>query len=430
VGGRTPLAAGRARVAGQVAVVLLLVAGAAGVSAVVPNDPWHDFFDLRVYRGAVAWWLDGRPLYDFTYGRSPYGFTYPPFAALLVVPMAALPFWAVASAHTLLNVVVLAGLTRWLLVPVARRHGWPLPFTWIAAVPVLFVLEPVRETIGFGQVNLFLAALVLADVAALRRGSRWAGVGTGLAAAVKLTPGLFVVYLLLTGRRRAAGVAAATAAGATLLAAAVAPGTSWRFWTETLWQTERVGRLDKTSNQSLLGGLARLADPGEPPRVVWLVLAAVVLVAVMARAVRAARAGDDLAGVTLTGLAACLVSPVSWSHHFVWLVPALVVLVDVAAGNPVAPGRWRSRARVGAGSLAAVTTLVLASSSIWFAFALPGHHHDAGVLGILVEDLWLLVTLAVVAVLPARRAVSARARGPEASRSGGRSGSAHRGDGS
>ncbi len=409
MGGRTP-PAGRARPAGRVAVVLLLVAVAAGVSAVVPNDPWHDFFDLKVYRGAVAWWLDGRPLYDFTYGRSPYGFTYPTFAALLVVPMAALPLWAVATVHTLLNVAVLAGLTRWLVVPVARRHGWPLPFAWIAAVPVLFVLEPVRETIGFGQVNLFLAALVLADVAALRRGSRWAGVGTGLAVAVKLTPGLFVVYLLLTGRRRAAVVAAATAAGATLLAFAVAPATSWRFWTETLWQTERVGRLDKTSNQSLLGALARLVDPGEPPRLVWLVLAVGVLVLVLARAVRAARAGDDLAGVALTGLAACLVSPVSWSHHFVWLVPALVVLVDVAAGSPAAPGRWGARSRVAAGTLAAVTTVVLASSSIWFAFALTGHHHDAGVLGIVVEDLYLLVTLAVVALLPTRL-TAARAAG-------------------
>jgi hypothetical protein len=268
----------------------------------VPNDPWHDFFDLRVYRGAVASWLDGGELYDFTYGRSPYGFTYPPFAALLVLPMGLLPYPVVAAGHVLLNVVVLAGLTRWLVVPLARRHGWPLPWAWLWALPLVFVLEPVRETIGFGQVNLFLLALVLADVAALRRGSRWAGVGIGLAAAVKLTPGLFVVWLLLTRRWRAARVAVGTAAAATLLASAVAPATSWRFWTGTLWQTERVGRLDKTSNQSLLGALARLADPGDPSRLLWAVLAAAALAFVLTRAVRATRAGDDLAGVTLAGL--------------------------------------------------------------------------------------------------------------------------------
>lgn len=410
MGGTRAGPAGRGRAAARVlaartAVLLALVAVVAWVSVVVPNDPWHDFFDLRVYRGAVASWLDGRELYDYTYGRTPYGFTYPPFAALLVLPMALLPYAVVAAGHALLNVAVLAGLTRWLVTPLARRHGWPLPWAWLWALPLVVVVEPVRETIGFGQVNLLLLALVLADVAALRRGSRWAGVGIGLAAAVKLTPGLFVVWLLLTRRWRAARVAVGTAAAATLLALALAPATSWRFWTETLWQTERVGRLDKTSNQSLLGALARLADPGDPSRLVWAVLAGATLALVLVRAVRATRAGDDLAGVTLTGLAACLVSPVSWSHHFVWLVPALVVLVDLAAGRrpaPGAPGWWRVRSRLWAGSLATVTALVTASSSIWFAEARPGSHHDLGVAGIVVEDLYLLVTLVLVAVLPAR----------------------------
>ncbi|SHF64682.1 glycosyltransferase 87 family protein [Geodermatophilus nigrescens] len=419
-------ATSRRRVAAGVGLFAALVGVVAWVSVVVPNDPWHDFFDLRVYRGAVAWWLDGQPLYDFTYGRSPYGFTYPPFAALLVLPMALLPYPVVAAGHVLLNVVVLGGLAWWLLTPLARRHGWPLPWAWVLALPLLFVLEPVRETMGFGQVNLFLMALVLADVAALRRGSRWAGVGIGLAAAVKLTPGLFVVWLLLTRRTRAAAVAIGTAAAATLLAFAVVPGTSWRFWTETLWQTERVGKLDKTSNQSLLGALARLTDPAEPPRLVWALLAAAALAFVLTRAVRAARAGDDLAGVALTGLAACLVSPISWSHHFVWLVPALVVLVDVAAGTPPAvpaPRWWRDRPRVLAGSLAAVAAGVLASSAIWFAFATTGHHHERGVAGIVVEDLYLLVTLVVVAVLPARgvRAVRASERTTAPSPPGGSS---------
>jgi alpha-1,2-mannosyltransferase len=387
----------------QAVAVLALAALAGLVCVLVPNDPWHNWFDLRVYDGAAEWWRSGRPLYDYTYGRTQYGFTYPPFAALAVLPMTLLPIEAVAAVHATVNLLVLAGVTWWLVAPLARRHGWPVGFGVAAAVPVLFVLEPVRETIGFGQVNLVLLALVLADVAALRRGSRWAGVGIGLAAALKITPGLFLVYLLLTRRWRAAAVAAGTGALATGLAFAVAPDTSWRFFTSTLWQTDRVGRLDKTSNQSLLGGLARLTDPAQPPRLVWLVLVVAVLGLVLTRAVRAARAGDDLAGIALTGLAACLVSPISWSHHLVWLVPALAVLLDVAAGTPAARGTpsW-ARSRRSAGALVVVAVLVLASSSIWFAEADPGHHHDAGVLGIVVEDLYLLLTLVVVAVLPAR----------------------------
>ncbi|PWW21706.1 alpha-1,2-mannosyltransferase [Geodermatophilus normandii] len=411
------------RAAAQAAAVLALAAVAALVSVLVPNDPWHNWFDLRVYDGAAEWWRSGRPLYDYTYGRTQYGFTYPPFAALLMLPMTLLPIEAVAAVHATVNLLVLAGVTWWLVAPLARRHGRPVGFACAAAVPVLFVLEPVRETIGFGQVNLVLLALVLADVAALRRGSRWAGVGIGLAAALKITPGLFVVYLLLTRRWRAAGVAAGTGAVATGLAFAVAPDTSWRFFTATLWQTDRVGRLDKTSNQSLLGALARLTDPAQPPRPVWLVLAVAALALVLVRAVRAARAGDDLAGVTLTGLAACLVSPITWSHHLVWLVPALVVLVDVAAGSPVVPGTtpW-ARSRRSAGALAAVAALVLASSSIWFAEADPGHHRDAGVLGVVVEDLYLLTTLAVVALLPGRlTAARAAARTTAPSRPAGSS---------
>lgn len=382
--------------AGLVATVVALVAV---VSTVGPHDPWHDFFDLRVYHGAAGWWADGRPLYDYLYGDSPYGFTYPPFAAVLVLPMALLPSAVAATLHTGLNLAVLAGVTWWLVAPVARRHGRPVVLAVAIALPVAFVLEPVRETLGYGQVNLLLAALVLADVAALRRGARWAGVGIGLAAAVKLTPALFVVYLVAARRWRAAAVAAGTAAVATLATAAVAPATSWQYFTETLWQTERVGDEGRTANQSLLGGLTRLLDRDDPPRLLWVLLAGAVLVLALTRAARAARAGDHLVGATLTGLAACLVSPITWTHHLVWALPALVVLADLAAGRPAAAGAarwWRARPRALAGGLGAVVVPVLGSSAIWFTRA------DDGVLHLVAGNAYLLLALVLVALLPAR----------------------------
>jgi alpha-1,2-mannosyltransferase len=385
--------------------VCALTVGIAALCALEPRHPWHHLFDLRVYQGAVAWWTDGRALYDFRYHGSAYGFTYPPFAALVMSPMAVLPLPLVLAGHTLLNVAVLVGLARWLVVPIARRHGWQLPVTWIAAVPVLYVLEPVRETIGYGQINLLLLALVLADCAGLGRGSRWAGVGIGLAAALKVTPALFVPYLLVTGRRRAAGVAAATAAVATLLAAAVAPAASWQYWTRALWETDRVGRTDKTDNQSVLGGLARLTDPQPPSRVLWAVLVAVLLVVVFRRAARAARAGDELAALTLVGLAADLVSPISWTHHLVWVAPALVVLVDVAAGTRPAGDAawwWRRAPRALAAVLSSGVWLLLAVSVVWFASAAAGEHHDAGVGGLVVEDAYLLTLVVLVLLLPIR----------------------------
>jgi alpha-1,2-mannosyltransferase len=247
---------------------------------------------------------------------------------------------------------------------------------------------------------------VLLDVAALRRGRRWAGAGIGLATAVKLTPGLFVLYLLLTGRRRAAGVAAGTAVAATLLAAAVAPGTSWQFWSAVLWDTSRVGRLEKTANQSLLGMLARLADPASPSRAVWLVLVAAVLALAAWRVRQAARAGNDVVGVTLTGLTACLVSPISWTHHLVWVLPALVVLADVAAGTPLhagAPRRLRTRPGAVAAAAGAGAVVVLAafgSSVVWFFEQHPPEEAEGIWTWAPGENAYTVLLLALLVALP------------------------------
>ncbi len=411
----------------QVAVLLGLVGLVTGACLAVPvaADPWHDFFDLRVYHGAAEWWTSGRPLYEFRYGRTPYGFTYPPFAGLLLFPAAVLPFPAMVVVHTVLSAAVLVVLVRWLITPLARRHGWPLPFAWLAALPLAFLLEPVRETLGFGQVNLFLAGLVFADVVLLRRGHRWAGVGIGLATAVKLTPAVFILFLLVTRRLRAAATAIGVAGVATLVTHVVTPGTSWQFWTETLWQTERVGKVDIVANQSLLGGLARLADPDEPSRALWAVLAAVVLAVALTRAARAVRSGDELAGIALTGLGACLVSPISWTHHFVWILPACVVLLDLAAGRPRA-GVVRRAARIRWSAVAGLATVVLVfgSSVPWFPDGRAGHHWDDGWAGMVAQNAYLLIALALVCMLPARAPVTdARdgGRRPARSRPGGSS---------
>ena len=380
------------------------------VSRLLVFPPWHHTFDLRVYRGAVQWWLDGRPLYDFVRPHTSKGFTYPPFGALALMPLAIGTEITATVLSTVGSAVLLIGTTWLLVAPVARRHGWTPWFAVALSVPLVFAMEPVRETFGWGQVNLWVMALVLADVVALQRGSAWAGVGMGLAAAIKVTPGLFLVYLVLTRRWRNVAVAVGTFLAATLLALALDPRSSVQFWTDTLWQTGRVGRVDRTSNQSLLGLLARLADPLTPDRRVWLVLAAAVLALALWRAVRAFRRGDELVGVTITGLATCLISPISWTHHLYWVVPAAVVLVDVAAGTPVhASGRpWlrahpRAVAR-GAGVAALAVVAAFFLSVIWFFEHPPGAHDSGGVLGILGENAYVVILVALVALLPARAA--------------------------
>jgi alpha-1,2-mannosyltransferase len=258
------------------------------------------------------------------------------------------------------------------------------------------IIEPMRETLAFGQINMLLVLLVLADLLLLLpRGSKWAGVGIGLATALKLFPGLFIVYLLLTRQWRAAWTAMAAAAAATLLAAAIAPRASWQFWTGALWDTDRVGRTDYTGNQSLQGMLSRLVAPEQPNKLVWLLLFAIVGGFGMWRAARAGRAGDVLAGIALTGLVAGLISPITWPHHLYWFVPALIA-VSAAAMDAHGPRRVGWFALAAAGYV--VSVLGVVSLVDWGSAAEP-----TDTIGeFLARNAFVLLSLVLVIAVPIR----------------------------
>ncbi|GHH84003.1 hypothetical protein GCM10018793_47250 [Streptomyces sulfonofaciens] len=349
--------------------VLALVCATALFTATVPL--FRGWFDLYVYYGTVHSWVwHGGRIYDFVVPGTQYGFTYPPFAAVCMLPLALMSRPVAVGAALALNVAASAVIVRALL---GRMSGW----RGYAVVGCLFLLlEPVRDTFSFGQVNLVLLALVLCD----SRLGRWSGAATGLAAAFKLTPALFVLHLLLTGRRRQAAVAAATAVAATALGWLVAPGPSARYWARELWHTDRVGAPGYVSNQSLRGVLARLGDPGGTA--LW-ALAVLVVLCVWARRVRRA---DHRTGIALTGAAACLVSPVTWVHHLVWLLPALALLV-----------------RSGRYARSAVAHVLLCSSVVWI-----WRFDASGPLGFLGSNayVWLAVWLLASSPRPAAPAAA------------------------
>ncbi|XTZ14661.1 glycosyltransferase 87 family protein [Micromonospora echinospora] len=373
----------------------------------------HDFFDLKIYMRAMEWWAAGNPLYDYSQPDRVQGalyFTYPPFSGLLLRPFAMLPLGATITVFTALTAVGVVVTTRWLVDPLVARHGLPRLFTLTVAVLLAFAVESTRETITFGQINMLLVVLILADLLfAVPRGSRWAGVAVGLATALKLFPGIFIVYLLVTRRWRAAAVASATAAAATLLAAAVAPRDSWRFWTHELWATDRVGRTDYTGNQSLFGLLSRFTVPEKPDRLVWLLLVAAVTVYGLWRAWRAARAGDVLTGLTLTGLVGGLVSPITWTHHIYWFIPAVVIMLDAGlrpdrdrpADDDLGPAvrpiriRWLVVAAV-------ATYLVIAYGVVSFQDWGAGPARIDDPVDVLTRNTYVLLSLLLLVVLPVR----------------------------
>jgi alpha-1,2-mannosyltransferase len=300
----------------------------------------HGFFDLDVYFGAVNYWVhDGGSIYDYLKPFSTYGFTYPPFAALVMLPMAIAPWTLAIIVSCLACATVSVMLIYWYVDPVARREGWTRWYAVGLVTAFAIAFEPLRETFLFGQVNMYLVAVVGFDLLFLvSRNSRFAGVGVGLATAVKLTPGVFILYLLVTKRWRAAITASATAAGATLIAAALAPDASRVFWTDALWNTDRVGAVAFISNQSLNGAVARIHE-AHPSTLLWVATVLAVLAIWAVRVRRAAATNDQMTGFALTGVLGCLISPITWVHHLVWTMPAVLLLLDHA----VSATTWRRR---------------------------------------------------------------------------------------
>ncbi|MET8183244.1 glycosyltransferase 87 family protein [Streptomyces sp. NPDC005336] len=377
---------------------LLLALGLTGASMLfLVTVPLHrHWFDLNVYYEAVGHWLrDGR-IYDFTIpgaDGTDYGFTYPPFAALCMLPMALVSWPGAITISMLLNAAASATLLFWLIGPAVRRQGWNKWFAFIVAACLFALLEPVRDTFSFGQVNLLLLVLVFSDAWLLSTGrGRFAGCGIGLAAAIKLTPAIFIIYLLVTRRWRAAGVATGTAVAATLLAAWVAPGASRVYWTKALWDTNRIGVLSYVSNQSWDGVLARLLAPVQPSGAVWAV-GVLAILAVWAHRVRSAAAvGDEVAGFALTGIAACLISPITWVHHLVWLIPALAVLADTGLRPGAPPARRRLLLRA-----SAAIYVILCSSLVWL-----WRFDFTGVSGFLGSNAYVWICLGLLLALPLR----------------------------
>ncbi|SER81503.1 glycosyltransferase 87 family protein [Lentzea albida] len=257
--------------------------------------------DLRVYLAGGEAWLASTGLYT-AYFHAPGGlpFTYPPFAAMLFSALTPLPLAAAALLFTALGIGLFTAAAR----------------TWagFGVIALCLLLEPLRVTLDLGQVNLVLLGLVAADCLLPR--TPWPrGALVGLAAAIKLTPAVFVLFFLCRKRWKPALTAVATF----VACAALAPGQAKQFWLHAMLDPDRVGGVAYSANQSLRGLFSRLGAPEST----WIVAAVAVLALTV---VVLPRLRDDLTALVATAAAGLLISPVSWSHHWVWIAPALVLL--------------------------------------------------------------------------------------------------------
>ena len=394
----------------EVAIVVVAVAIAAvAVGPLVlhwlTNEPDQRLVDLDVYRSGGQAVLRGAPVYDFlTQPPQLLPFTYPTFAVLLAVPLALLPWAAAQWAWTALIFIALTLVVRYSFAPLLIRIRSWAPIMVGVLVALCAYAMPLRDQIRFGQVDLLLVALCVADVAPAR--TRWPrGLLVGLATAIKLVPGVFVIYFLVTGRRREAITAAVAAVAATLVTFVVLPADSADYWFRALFDSERLGSNTATTNQSIRGMLLRLYWPDAVTSLLWLVCAAIVAYFGFRSARRAWLAGDEIRGIAITGLIAVLVSPVAWIHHLAWLV--------VVFGAIVGDGRnWRRVA------LAAAVWLFYLLEVPWWGITMLADHTGPRFLGRIVQDAYGLGALGLLVLLrsPRPRPPSAESDGVDTSR--------------
>jgi alpha-1,2-mannosyltransferase len=397
----------------------------AALCCVLASNTHAPFGDLRIYRGAGAAFLHGAHLYDLRFAWQ-LRFTYPPFAGLVFTPLAAVPWPLLPPLVTAVSVILLP-VTVWLALHLrgvpggrppglaprlrgvpggrppglaprlrgaapSRLDGSSALTLALALSAVAVWLEPVRTNLAYGQINLVITALILYDLSRDDT-ARLKGAAIGLAAGLKLTPAIFVVYLAATRRYRAAAVAAATFILTVTAGFAVAPSDSAQFWAGPFASPLRVGRVENAANQSLRGALARLLHTTSV-QPWWLAAAVVVGLAGLALAAIEGNRGNEAAGFSVCAVTGLLVSPVSWSHHWVLAVPALALLAVIA---------WQRRSvpmLAGAGAAAVVGW----SRIIWQVPIGQGRHAELHLNPVQLgyADAYVLAGLAALALVAAR----------------------------
>jgi alpha-1,2-mannosyltransferase len=296
--------------------------------AVVHPGELLSWYDLNVYNDAG---LITRQLPSYLYVwqlSTTVKFTYTPFAAVIFAVWSFLSWSALRWLMTLASLAAVP-LTAWLTLGAMGKRGVGRVAVTLAVGAVGLWTEPVMKALDLGQIEPLLLLLVVWDLTR-DDNSRWKGAGVGLAAGIKLVPLLFIPYLFAAGKTRQAIVAAATFAGTVLAGFIVLPGPSIAYWLSGYFiRPGRTGAVDSLVNQSLLAMLARHAGSGDAGQPVWLPVAIGVALGGIGAAALMSRAGKPVHGWVLVGITGVLVSPISWDHHWVWVLPVLALIAGL-----------------------------------------------------------------------------------------------------
>jgi alpha-1,2-mannosyltransferase len=326
------------------------------------------------------------PLYDWPKSKAALRFTYTPFAAIFFAAISYIPWSVLPRLSQLANLLLLVA-AAWLTAGVLGNYAGgrspvpPVPpagnqpggrryragslarRTRLGAAllgsAAALLTEPVFRTMYLGQVNLLLMALVIGDLAQ-PDGRRLKGVAVGIAAGIKLIPLVFIPYLLLTRRFRAAAMATGTFAATVVLGFLVVPGDSTDWWLQGLFLNgSRTGFVGWGGNQSLRAILTRFAGSIHGATAAWMAAALLAAVIGLASAVLLDRAGHAMLAILATALVGLLDSPISWDHHWVWVVPGMMAAARYASRA------WQAGKRRAARWCAALAGALLLAFAAW-----------------------------------------------------------------
>ncbi len=376
-GGKAP--ANRLLLAGLMAFAVAL--GGWVIYAVIhPASFTIDPVDLAVYRsgGLIVRQVSppynphlAAPLYDWIGYQAGHSslylpFTYTPFAALAFALISYVPWWLSQQLSVAVDIIALLA-ALWLTLGGLgyRRDKVRVGATLLGTAAVLWT-EPVLRTMYLGQVNLVLMALILWDLTQpdtlLKTGKTrwWKGFGTGVAAGIKLTPLIFIPYLLVARKFRQAAMACAGFAFTVLLGFAILPKDSTKWWFDGLFvQSGRTGFAGWAGNQSLEGIITRLTGSVHSAQPAWLAAAVLFGLAGVVAAGLLDRKGHGMLALLTAALTALLVSPISWDHHWVWIAPGVVVAAHYAVQL------WRRNARRAAAACGLLALAIVAWFGAW-----------------------------------------------------------------
>ena len=383
------------------------------VSVLMLHQPFYvglrrlRFFDLDVYRATTHDLRAGLPIYDMPVYRG-MQFTYPPFAALALLPTSLVSSSLAAAVSVVVNLACLLAILR--LTPslqpratepadgetaVDAAAGSGSGTVALLAAALLWS-EPVSTTLGYGQIDLVITLLVVWDLSR-RPGSSLGGIGIGLASGLKLTPLIFIPYLLLVRERRSAITATATFLLTLAIGFTFAPADSLRYWNGLFLSSSRTGTVADTANQSLTGLITRLTGT-QHLALGWLAVDGLVAIVGLGLAAWAGRRGERGVGFAICALTSLLVSPVSWTHHWVLMIPAIAAL-----------WRWARRRR--ARSVQAILAVLVVVSFLYLPELLgEGARAGLGTLGQLAGMPYVIVGCAVLVSVAAVASRSAAGR--------------------